>query len=77
MKASGKGVVNFDYNDIECVIGVHCFFNDSEKTAQWFNTPNPMLGGIRPMQMLFMGRGEKLKQWINNRLDENQPVEVQ
>lgn len=54
---------------IECIIGVHCFFNDSKKTALWFNTPNPLLGNIAPWTMLVSGREKKLLKIINQMLD--------
>jgi hypothetical protein len=30
----------------------------------WMATPNPLLGGLSPLQMLHAGRGEKLAQFI-------------
>ena len=43
---------------------------DDEKTARWFNTENPNLGGITPTG-LWVRRPEKLEAWIVARLDEN------
>ena len=44
------------------------------KTKQWFDTPNPMLGGISPREMIADGREEKLLEWIHFQLSENKIV---
>lgn len=40
------------------------FDGDARKTALWFGTPNPMLGGITPRDMLRLGKFNKLNQFI-------------
>jgi len=44
---------------------VASFFKQNEKkTVRWFFAENPMLGGIRPIEMIIMGRQKKLMQFI-------------
>lgn len=50
------------------------FFKDDEKTAFWFSTPNPNFGGTTPDMLIFMGRAQRVKEFIVNALDENQPA---
>lgn len=40
------------------------FDGDRDKTNLWYESPNPLLGNISPMQMLEFGRGEKLLQLV-------------
>lgn len=58
------------WRSLELVLGF--FGGDVARTRLWFESPNPMLGGIRPQEMLALGRGEKLLQFIQNRLAENE-----
>lgn len=45
------------------------FFNGNEKkTEEWFETPNPSLGGISPKLMIAMGKEEKLLKFIKAQL---------
>lgn len=44
---------------------------DLEKTLLWFNTRNPLLGGLTPDFILNSGREEKLIKFITISLDEN------
>ncbi len=39
----------------------------------WFERENPMLGGVSPLNMIKIGRGDKLCKWIVNQIDENAP----
>jgi hypothetical protein len=39
-------------------------FGDTHKTALWFKTSNPLLGGISPRDMLRYGRYKRLMQFI-------------
>ncbi len=55
----------------QCRAQVEAFFNDSDKAALWFETPNPMLGGITPTVMVQMGREQKLLEIITSTLAEN------
>ena len=41
-----------------------CFGEDINKARGWFNTPNPLLGGVSPLDMIILGRGEKLEKFI-------------
>jgi hypothetical protein len=47
---------------------VNTYFNDEKKTTQWLNTENPLLGNQEPVQMIFAGRTEKLKNFIEQQL---------
>ncbi len=51
---------------------IACFFKDEEKTLLWFATPNPMLGGMTPRDMIRVGRFKKLLHFIQTALDENE-----
>lgn len=42
------------------------FDGDTKKTVLWFNTKNPMLGNISPIDMIRFGRYEKLQKFIFN-----------
>lgn len=44
------------------------FDGDPEKIHDWFTTPNPLLGQVAPVDMLKYGRGEKLLQFVKERM---------
>jgi len=53
----------------ECVDVVRNFFEElgtPRKAIHWFETPNPMLGEIRPIAMIKHDRIKKLNQVIVN-----------
>lgn len=59
---------------IESIVLVSQFFNgDVKKTTAWFNIKNPMLGYIKPQDMLIMNRANKLLKVIKNLLEGNIP----
>ena len=47
------------------------YFKDLEKTALWFQIPNPLLGNISPRDMIRVGRFRKLLKFIQTALEEN------
>lgn len=47
------------------------FDDDPDKTWTWFQTINPSLGGLSPLNMIKRGRIKKLEQFIDNAIDEN------
>lgn len=48
------------------------FFNgDTAKCWEWWKTPNPAFGMSTPLNMIRIGRQEKVKQFIDNAIDEN------
>ena len=49
------------------------FFQNEQETALWFQTPNPLLGGITPKEMIRRGRFRKLLNFIQTALAENNP----
>ena len=42
-----------------------------KKTDTWIRTSNPLLGGIRPWDMIEMGREQKLYKFVKNAIEEN------
>ncbi len=47
-----------------CTLVAEAFDSDIEKTALWFTTTNPLLGGVAPRDMIRVGRYKKLEQFI-------------
>ena len=47
------------------------FRGDAKKTTLWFMTPNPLLGGITPREMVRFGRYRKLFKFVANAIAEN------
>lgn len=44
----------------------------------WMSAPNPLLGGIKPLQMMQMGRGDKLANFITDAMEDfNATSEIQ
>ena len=50
---------------------VATYFKDVTKTIVWLRTPNPMLGGISPRDMIRLGRFKKLMKYIQSAINEN------
>ena len=42
------------------------FDGDTDKAELWMETPNPQLGGVRPINMITTGKIEKLKKFIED-----------
>lgn len=38
----------------------------------WYRQLNPLLGGLSPSNMVYQGKQDKLMQWINNQIGENE-----
>jgi len=55
--------VNKYHKKVERVLGY-------AKGILWFETPNPLLGGISPLDMIKIGRHEKLFKFIDNQIAE-------
>ena len=51
-----------------CIVAKQ-FDYDKENTKLWFNMPNPMLGGVSPVQMIILGKYGKLMKFIQRSLD--------
>ena len=45
---------------------VALIFNDDQKANLWMRTENPLLGGLRPVQMIAMGRFVKLLEFVTD-----------
>ncbi len=54
-------------------IVVEQFNGDIKKAELWFNTKNPMLGNMSPIDMIKFGRYEKLQKFIFNARSGNLP----
>jgi hypothetical protein len=51
----------------ECRAIVNRFFDgDAEKIKAWWYTPNPLLGDVKPAEMVGRGREEKLLKVIKS-----------
>lgn len=48
------------------------FQGDKTKVEAWFREDNPMLGGVSPLRMIQLGRGEKLVKIVDQWLAENE-----
>lgn len=46
------------------------FFDDDVKTKLWIQTPNPMLGGITPRDMIRLGRYPKLLKFVTQAMED-------
>jgi hypothetical protein len=42
-----------------------------DKALLWLDTPNPIFGNVPPMQMIQIGRGEKVLKFVRNAINEN------
>lgn len=48
------------------------FFNgDTSKMNLWYDTRNPLLGGVSPINMIQAGRYDKLLKWAKEQIAEN------
>lgn len=57
---------------LETFLLVEEFFEGNHaKTTLWFSSPNPLLGGMTPYQMVQLGRGAKLLKFVKQQLAEN------
>lgn len=49
---------------------VNSHFNDEKKTTQWLNSVNSLLKNKTPTELIFEGRIEELKIFIENQFNE-------
>ena len=60
-------IVKTDKSAEDCFNLTSLFFQkEPHKVYLWFFVENPMLGNIRPIDMIFCGRSEKLLQFIQD-----------
>jgi len=52
------------------------FFKDESKASVWLTTENVLLGDQVPMEMIKIGRSEKLLQFVINAADNHREDEV-
>lgn len=51
---------------------VHAHFMDNGKALDWLTTENPLLGGIKPIDMAQAGRAKRLCWFVVNMMQENE-----
>lgn len=49
------------------------FSQDKEKTRLWFSMPNPLLGGVTPINMIMLGKHKKLLKFIQRSISGEMP----
>lgn len=47
---------------------VNAYFNDQEKTWDWFLAPNPNLSGFAPMELIKRKQEKKLETYIDKHM---------
>lgn len=57
--------------ELAVIQSVQVFFGDEEKTDAWFATPNPLLGGVSPQEMIDLGKTHKLLHFVLDCLEQN------
>lgn len=58
------------YNNLFNRIKSHMDWDD-KKTDLWFQLENPLLGNMRPLQMYYINREDKLEKLVTSLIDEN------
>lgn len=56
-----------------CSLVAEFFDGDPQRTQLWFHTANPMLGYVRPRDMIRLGRYERLLRYVQEARAENAP----
>lgn len=51
---------------------VVAFFNDKTVATDWMFTPNMWFGNLSPLDMINMGKGKRLENWVISQIDENE-----
>lgn len=46
---------------------------DKRKAQVWFNTKNPLLGGMTPNGYELLKGKDRLEKWIREKIEENRP----
>ncbi len=44
------------------------YFRDVKKAIMWLDTENPLLGGVTPRSMIYVGRTQKLLSFMHQQL---------
>jgi hypothetical protein len=55
---------------------IEFFEGDAQKAMLWFQTKNPMLGGVSPQEMMDAGREDKLIKFIEQAKESNEAAEA-
>jgi hypothetical protein len=53
------------------------FGGDEKKTALWFGSANPLLGGASPEQMITMGRANRLLRFVRDQFAQNEQPDTE
>lgn len=61
----------FNKEFFEIIVRLYNYFQDYGKVNAWLYTKNPMLGNIEPMNMVYLGRGSKVLEFIKSSEDGN------
>ena len=61
--------MNKDWEGYKLVL--EFFEGNEDKATKWFDVPNPLLGLLKPIHMIKLGKEDKLLRFIKIRLDEN------
>ncbi len=69
--------MNLTVQDIEIIVRVHKFFQDYRKTAIWLSCPNLNLGNLSPIQLMQVGRGHRVLEFIIDAEQESQGGEIE
>ncbi len=59
----------------DAVLLANRFFKDAGKVSMWLRHPNRYIGGQAPQVMITRGKGEQLLKWMEQQIQENQPIE--
>lgn len=71
-KQQAKEKLVNDYYKEAAIALVHAHFEgDNAKALDWFCTVNPLLGDIKPTDMMHFGRSKKLFWFIVDQMEEN------
>jgi hypothetical protein len=62
--------VEINFQLVEIILGVHCCLQDEKKTAVWMKTKNFNLGGFAPIDLILLGKGKRVLQFVNHAANE-------
>ena len=65
-------IINLNPTAIDIIVNLYSFFNDEKKVVAWLTVKNPHFGNIAPLNLINRGKEEKVQQFIDNALWENE-----
>ena len=60
-----------DYQERAMSLVMRFFEGDVTKTLAWWETPNPLLGGVAPLDLVKIGRGLAVLRFVREQLAQN------